>query len=114
MHVDDYRFGRIVIDGRAYTRDVLLLEASVQSPWWRREGHCLAIEDLDPVLAMKPQRLVIGTGAMGRMHVPPETLAALQAQGIECSVTRTAQAVELFNRWRMEEGRTAAALHLTC
>jgi hypothetical protein len=115
MRIDDYRFGRIVIDGRVFTRDVLLLGTRVHSPWWRRQGHRLDIADLDMVLGMHPQVLVIGTGASGNMEVPDETLEALATQGIRCQVVQTSRAVELFNRLREEEGdQVAAALHLTC
>ena len=32
-HIDDYRFGRIVIDGRAYTSDLILLPHRVVENW---------------------------------------------------------------------------------
>jgi hypothetical protein len=34
--IDDYDFGRIVVDGVEQTRDVILLAGRVVPNWWRR------------------------------------------------------------------------------
>ncbi len=114
MSVDAYAFGRITINGQAFSKDVLVLPRGVLSPWWRKEGHSLDPEDLDDVLADPPETLVIGTGYYGKMDVPEKTLKALRAKGIEPRVARTSQAVEELNRLQRESVRVAAALHLTC
>jgi hypothetical protein len=46
-----------------HTRDLIVLPNPVVSDWWRREGHSLAMEDLDEVLDELPERLVLGVGA---------------------------------------------------
>lgn len=115
MPVEDYAFGRITIDGHAYSKDVLVLPGrGVHSPWWRREGHNLAPEDLTDVLADPPETLVIGTGHNGNMAVPEQTLAALRDCGVEPWVGRTGEAVAELNRLQERSSRIAAALHLTC
>ena len=114
MSVDAYAFGRITIDGRAYSKDVLILPRGVHSPWWRKEGHSLDPEDLEDVLADPPDTLVIGTGYYGKMDVPEKTLRFLQERGVEPRVARTSQAVEELNRLQEEAASVAGALHLTC
>jgi hypothetical protein len=115
MHVDDYAFGRITVDGRAYAKDVLLLPGGrVHSPWWRREGHNLVPEDLTKVLADPPATLVIGTGYHGNMAVPEQTLRTLREHGVEPWVGRTGEAVAELNRLQERASRVAGALHLTC
>ncbi|MEM2865656.1 MAG: Mth938-like domain-containing protein [Candidatus Hadarchaeales archaeon] len=110
--VDSYEFGRIVIDGKVYTSDVLILPGGVRK-WWRREGHRLSPEDLREVLEERPEVLVVGRGYSGEMEVPPETVRAVRERGIELVAEVTAKAVESFNR--LSRGRrVAAALHLTC
>lgn len=113
MQIEDYSFGRIVIDGRAYTRDLIILPGRILAGWWRREGHSLALEDLEPVLAAQTEVLVVGTGAHGGMRVPEQTRRALAERGIELLVAPTARACELHDE--LSGARcTSAALHLTC
>jgi hypothetical protein len=46
-HLQGYRFGRLTVDGHEHTRDLIVLPDRVVADWWRREGHSLAIEDLE-------------------------------------------------------------------
>jgi hypothetical protein len=114
MEIEDYRFGDIRIAGRSYTTDVIVTPEGVRDGWWRREGHRLHREDLDEVLAARPQALVIGTGYHGRMVVPPAVRQWLEAQGIQVHEAPTAEAVKRFNALQREYARVVAALHLTC
>ncbi|MFQ5948621.1 MAG: MTH938/NDUFAF3 family protein, partial [Acidimicrobiia bacterium] len=65
MHIDDYEYGRIVIDGREERKDVILTRSRIYPNWWRKEGHALSLEDLDPVVTQRPGVLVVGTGTAG-------------------------------------------------
>jgi hypothetical protein len=113
-HINTYSFGRIDIDGRTYTADVIILPGQVQADWWREQGHVLKPADLPAVLEAKPQVLVIGQGAYGRMQVPAATLAWLQEAGIEVVCEETPQAVEAYNERCKGSRKIAAAMHLTC
>ena len=114
MEIDHYTFGRIGVGGREYDADIIIFPDHIQERWWRRQGHRLAQEDLETVIAKAPQLLVIGTGYYGRMQVPEETLATLRAEGIEVRVSKTSDAVAEFNRLQRDCARIVAALHLTC
>jgi hypothetical protein len=115
MHLDTYDFGRLVIDGREVRSDVLLRPGVVRDRWWRREGHVLHVEDLDPILEEGPDRLVVGTGAYGRMRPDEELEARLAARGVALEVLPTAAAVERVNELLdLGDVHWAAALHLTC
>ena len=110
--LEDYSFGRLVIDGDEHRRDVIVLPRRVVSDWWRRDGHSLHIEDLDAVLDELPPRLVVGCGAHGRLAPDPAALRALAERGIDVEVLPTEEAVRRYGE--LDERRTAAALHLTC
>jgi hypothetical protein len=114
MNIAGYHFGRIDVDGRTYTSDVIITPERVIDGWWRQQGHTLAVADLDNVLAATPDVLVIGTGYLGRMSISQETRRHLDALGIEVREARTGDAVHDFNRLQKEPGRVVAALHLTC
>ncbi|MEA3368452.1 MAG: Mth938-like domain-containing protein [Planctomycetota bacterium] len=114
MHVDAYDFGRIVVDGKTYTDDLILLPDGARPKWRRRHGHTLLEGDLDDVFATGPDLLVIGTGAFGHMIVPEETWEALTSAGIETVIEKTAKAVRTYNRLDEEGQHAAGAFHLTC
>jgi hypothetical protein len=110
--IDEYEFGRIVVDGEAQTRDVIVLPDRVVTNWWRAKGHELVLADLDEVLEELPERLIVGTGAYGRMEPEPATLARLSERGIQVEAMPTDQAVHRYGQ--LNPSRTAAALHLSC
>ena len=112
MRIDSYSFGRIIIDRVIYTRDVLIFHDRVISPWWRKEGHFLAMEDLREVLSERPDVLVIGKGYSGVMEVPADLVQDLAIEGIRVVVKHTAEAIGVFNI--LNNPKKAAALHLTC
>jgi hypothetical protein len=110
--IEGYGFGRVTIDGREETRDVIVLPQRVVRGWWRKEGHGLVLEDLDEVLEELPERLLVGTGAHGRLRPDPGALESLRASGVEVEVLPTAEAVRRYAE--LDPRKTAAALHLTC
>jgi hypothetical protein len=66
--LEGYRFGRVIVDGREETRDVIVLPSRVIRNWWRKDGHALVLDDLGDVVDELPELLVVGTGAAGQME----------------------------------------------
>lgn len=114
MHIDSYQFGQIVIDGVSYSSDCIITGDSVQSDWWRKQGHSLAEEDLKSIIAAAPSVLVVGCGEPGMMKVPDRTRQFLQQHNIKLEAMDTQKAVQRFNELSQAGVNTAAALHLTC
>ena len=110
--IEEYEFGRVLVDGEEHRRDLIVLPHRVVRGWWRREGHGLVLEDLEDVLDELPERLVIGTGADGRLRPDPAALDELRSRGVQVDAVPTGEAVRLFAQ--LDPSRTAAALHLTC
>ncbi len=113
MTIDSYSFGRIEIDGKVYTADLIILPVGILDSWWRKEGHLLTVEDLKPVIEEHPEVLVVGTGASGMMRVDAGVQEKLESMGIEVIIQKTEDACNTFNEISSSR-RTAAALHLTC
>ncbi len=111
--IDSYSFGKIVIQGKEYTNDILIYQDTVYPDWWRKSGHCLCIEDLKLLIDFRPSILVIGTGNVGAMKVPDKCLEELRSEGIEVRVQKTEEACKVFNELIPKE-KVSAALHLTC
>jgi hypothetical protein len=110
--LESYSFGRVTVDGREETKDVIVLPERVVTGWWRQDGHALVLDDLVDVLDELPERLVVGTGAYGQMRPDPETLETLRSRGVDVEVLPTEQAVQRYGE--LDPRRSAAALHLTC
>lgn len=113
MRIEHYSFGRIVIDGKTYTSDVIIYPGRVDAFWWRKEGHNLQVADLSDIIRAEPDVLIVGTGHSGAMSVSEETIGFVGSRGIEMKVERTAKAVELYNSLG-KYNKVIAALHLTC
>jgi hypothetical protein len=110
--IEGYRFGHVLVDGTEHTKDVIVLPDRIVSNWWRVEGHGLQMKDLVDVLDDLPERLVLGTGADGRVVPDREVLQRLEERGVRVEVLRTDRAVTRYGE--LDPRRTAAALHLTC
>jgi hypothetical protein len=110
--LEDYSFGRIVVDGEEHTRDLIVLPDRVVANWWRRDGHSLVMEDLEEVRDELPEHLIVGCGAHGQLRPDPAVLEALERRGVDVEALHTGDAVRRYQE--SDERRTAAALHLTC
>jgi hypothetical protein len=110
--IERYCFGHVVVDGEEQTRDLIVLPDRMLTNWWRAAGHRLVLADLDDVLDELPARLLVGTGAYGRLHPDREAIEELRGRGIEVEALPTAEAVRRYGE--LDPRRTAAALHLTC
>jgi hypothetical protein len=111
--IESYNFGKIAIDGRHYTTDVIIFPDHVQDGWRRKEGHRLSIEDLKDVIEARPETLIVGTGFFGSMKVPNEVREYFASMKIELVVEDTRKACETYNRMASLK-KVAAAFHLTC
>ncbi len=111
--IESYQFGTIVIDGRSYTRDVIITPQGVLCPWWRVQGHSLHPEDLTAISELDVEMLIIGQGSNKRMEVPRETLQHLQQKYGEVVCLSTPEACQRYNQERKSRA-VIAALHLTC
>ena len=89
MHIDNYSFGRIIINNKTYSSDVIVYPNRVDPSWWRKEGHYLNKEDLSKVVMAKPDIVIIGTGQSGVMEVPKSTVVFLESHGIKVYIEKT-------------------------
>ena len=112
--IEAYRFGRMVIDGASYTKDVIIFpDNRILSPWWRQKGHILAVIDLEELLAVQPEVIICGTGAMGVMRPSDELKEFLASGNIEFIVQKSGKAVETYNKLSGTK-KVGGCFHLTC
>ncbi len=113
MHIDSYDFGRMVIDGKVYGKDLIILPDRLIENWWRGQGHRLSAEDLEEAFRFPLNLLVVGTGMYGMMQVPEETVRFLKERGINALIQKTKDACLVYNE-QADKDRVAGAFHLTC
>jgi hypothetical protein len=114
VHIDSYEFGRMSVNGRSYSSDLILYpDGSISDQWWRREGHLLQVDDLDRTEKVRPEIIVIGMGAYGMMRVGEETRAYLDSLCTEVVIEKTQYAVERFNELSRSHS-VEGMFHLTC
>jgi len=112
--IESYSFGRMVIDGTRYTKDVIIYpDGSILSPWWRNQGHVLAAIDLKDLIAAEPEIIICGTGAMGVMRATAALIESLEARKIEFIAHRSSKAVETYNQLSGNR-KIGGCFHLTC
>jgi hypothetical protein len=114
MRVEQYDFGRIVIEGKTYTSDIILGDEVLNSSWWRKEGHRVQIEDIKEILDYNPEVVVFGTGYHGIVRVNDDVLNLLRERGIEVELHRSSNAVKRFNELVEAGKKVVLAVHLTC
>jgi len=115
MHFDKFSFGALRIDGSTYEQDVVIDCGEIRkrkktpSRKFRDEfGHTpLSIEEKIP---WKCDRLVIGTGAYGRLPVMKEVKREAERRHVELVIVPTSEAIRLIE----EESAANAILHVTC
>jgi hypothetical protein len=116
MKIAEFSFGQIRIDGITHEHDVVIDRGEVSkrkkkaSKKYRADfGHTpLSLEEQIP---WKCQRLVIGTGAYGRLPVMDEVRCEAQRRDIELLILPTAKAIRAL---RGDPDDTNAILHVTC
>ena len=113
MHIDKYRFGKIVINGDIYTNDLIILPDRIITNWWRNEGHIFDLGDCPEIFAAEPEFVIFGLGAYSLVKLSPVLIQELEIKGIQFQALPTEAACDLFNR-KSSQLKTAAALHLTC
>ena len=113
--IESYITGRSMqVSGKTYTTDLKIIGDAVKDNWWRREGHRLFSDDIADILESRPDLLVVGTGYAGNLDIPADLRRYIAELGVRLLSERTAEAVELFNRHRIQEENVAGAFHLTC
>jgi len=104
-----YAPGRIRIGDRDFETSLIVTATDLIEPW--RPGRIAALEaaDLEPVVALAPEVLLIGTGS--RQAFPdPAVFAALHAARIGFEVMDTRAACRTYNVLVAENRKVAAAL----
>jgi hypothetical protein len=117
MRLELVAFGEVQIEGKRYTRDVVIAGGRVSrrrkgpsKPLRQQFGHTpLTVAEHIP---WGGRRLVIGTGAEGRLLIAPDVYVEAERRGIEVQTLPTADACRLLSEFKAAD--VYAVLHVTC
>jgi hypothetical protein len=114
LRIDKFSFGTLVIDGKTYTDDLIMLpDGKILKPWWRQRGHQLTMGDLRDLIDSSPEVIVAGTGISGNMKPENNLAKDLSRLAIELFAEPNDKAIAVFNKMGSEK-RVGACFHLTC
>lgn len=116
MRFDKFSFGSLQIDGSSYEHDVVIDHGQIRkrkkkpSKKFREEfGHTpLSVEEDIP---WKCGRLVVGTGAYGRLPVMKEVKREAERHKVKLLILPTIKAIEALQQ---DPDDTNAILHVKC
>jgi hypothetical protein len=116
MRISDFSFGSVRVDGVTYDHDLIIDRGKLRK---RKKAASKRFRDAyghTPLstaedIPWRCRRLVIGTGAYGRLPVPEEVEAEARRRKVELVVLPTARAIQVLAG---TTGDCNAILHLTC
>jgi len=116
--IDHIEWGRMVVSGVGSGKDFKLWPGGGREWDWRETGtrHVPGIQpaDIEELVARGCRDIVLSRGMLLKLQTCPETLEALEREGIEVHVAETRQAAEIYNDL-IARGRPVGGLfHSTC
>jgi len=115
--INHYEFGKIIVNNKIYTSDIIICCGNVIPNWWRKEGHKLHLSDIKNLLEKsKPKILIVGCGANSVMEVLDEVKNYCLNHNITLYSLNTYDAINLYNKLVSENKiqETVFCVHLTC
>lgn len=109
--IRSYAPGSVQIAGTVLTRSCLISAAQLITDWRPQSVAELTLADIDPILALAPEIVVVGSGARQRFPTS-EWMAALLSRGIGCEIMETGAACRTYNVLLSEDRKVIAALFL--
>jgi hypothetical protein len=110
--IEHYEFGWYIIDGKRYEYDITIINGKVGT--WQRNGHVMTVDNVKELVEKRPEAIVIGNGADGRVSVGEDITGYIKKHGIKLIVAKTAEACEEFNDLEKQGKKVFAILHATC
>jgi uncharacterized protein len=109
--IRSYAPGELRVGELQLHRSCLISATALVADWRPQSIAELTLADIEPLLALDPEIVVLGTGSR-QQFPPPEWTAALLTKGIGCEVMETGAACRTYNVLMSEDRKVVAALML--
>jgi uncharacterized protein len=107
--VRSYAPGEIRVGEHVLTGSCLISATQLITDWRPQSVETLELTDVEPLLALKPEIVVLGAGTRQRFP-SAQWMAALLSRGIGCEVMDTGAACRTYNVLVSESRNVVAAL----
>jgi hypothetical protein len=111
-------FGSITVEGKRYEHDIIIrLSGKVRrrnkdlSKAVYGTSHTLSLAEISDLHRKRAERIIIGAGFEGQVHLSQEAAAFLEKRGCRVDVYPTSEAIAC---WNEAEGNVIGLFHLTC
>ena len=98
-----------LVNERSLRSSFIVAPDALVEDWHLRDITALSVADLDPMLALDPELIVLGSGAT-QAFPPPATLAACLQRGVGLEAMTNAAAARTYSVLAAEGRRVVAAL----
>ena len=116
--VNRFDFGSIVIDGKQYGHDVVVLPDGTvkerEASKAKFGGHTIGKAEIEGLAKTKPETVIVGTGTSGMARLSPDARLYGREAKLNMVVLPSSEATAKFNQLADEGKRVAALIHVTC
>ena len=116
--VNSFEFGSIVIDGKQYDYDVVVLpDGTVKEREADKAnfgGHTIGNMEIEGLTKTKPETIVVGIGTSGMARVCLETRLYGRDAKLNLVVLPSSEAIVKLNQLVDGGKRVAVLIHITC
>ena len=116
--IEDVWFGSITVEGTRYEHDVIIrLSGKVRKRHKELSkaifgtSHIISLAEIQELYRERAERLIIGAGHDGVVHLSQEATAFLEAHGCRYDLWPTPEAMR---QWNEAEGAVLGLFHVTC
>ena len=116
--VNSFDFGSIVIDGKEYSYDVVVLpDGGVKEREASKAmfgGHSITKNEIEELAKTKPETVIVGTGTSGMAAVSQDAQAYVREAKLNLVILPSSEAIQKLNQLVDEGKRVTALIHITC
>jgi hypothetical protein len=116
--IDSFNFGFIVVDGKQYTHDIVILPDGTvkeRDPGKGRLGsHSIARSEIENLTRVQPDVILIGTGVQGMARLAHDASYFLTQPELNLTLLPSPQIVKKYNQYTESGEKIAALIHVTC
>lgn len=115
---DELTFGSIVIEGKKYSRDILIF---VEDTVRKLKGgflmfgrHEIKIRGLEELSHGQPEVITVGTGTDGAAHIAAQAESWAKANSVSLLVQPSYDAIVRLSELAEQNKKVAGLIHITC